>query len=909
MQRLERLPAVVRERDPMLSLYRTLSLRYLAKRWFRAVLIIASIALGVSTLVATRALTETMHRAGLQASNPLAGTADLVVTGSGGGPMDRRLDQTLRSVDGVATAHPRIFAKVKLPELDNRSALLVGIDVRAEDTKNQPWKITWRNNMTLDLSRLDFSKLNLFQMNPFNLDPSKIDVVVKLGLSAEEWQALLTGRAVVGLLGKDLAESMPVGTKMVEVQPPGTVKTFKVIPLGTVDAEAPYAALGGNTLILELWSANYLLGLTDKAHRFDLVLKPGAERDQVREAVSKKLQGRAEVHTPEESNEMIQNIFAGMQTGFTLCGVAALVVGLFLVYNVLAFSVAERRHEIGILLSLGATRRQIRWLFSGEAAVLGLAGSLLGIPVGLGLAYLGLQPVQDVLRDIFMELHTRQVDVSPQVLALAVAAGILTAVAAALIPAVTASAENPAEAVRRIPPRPTWRKELLQVSVSVLFVLLGTSCMLLRETLPFRLGTFGGLVFVLLGALVITPLLATALAAVVQPFFRQLSGIEGRLAADNLVRSAGRTGIVIAALAAGVCLVMQTAGIIRSNQQGIQDWLEDSITADLFVTAGSPVGAGIQSDPLSGNLAHELNKIPGVERVVPVSSTRHTFGDKMRIALRALDAETMYRMEQPRGHGNRLFEQLEQQTDAVIISENFGVLHHVAPGDYIILNSPAHGPVQLHVIGTMIDYSWNNGSVIMNRRDYVRHWKDDTVEFFYVFLKDKSDAAHVRETIIKKLGAGHGLMVQTGKEVLDYTSNKIDRIYRISYGQLIVVMCVAALGVVTALLISVLQRRREMGLLRAIGASRFQVVRSVLAEAALMGVIGTIIGLMIGVPMEWYGLNVIMREEFGYQFTLLIPWAESLLIAAAAVALATAAGLGPALYAVRQRIPEAIAYE
>ena len=121
---------------------------------------------------------------------------------------------------------------------------------------------------------------------------------------------------------------------------------------------------------------------------------------------------------------------------YQLSGLAALVVGLFLVYNALSVSVAERRHEIGVILSLGATRTQVQLLFAGEAAFLGLIGSLLGIPLGIGLAYFGLQPVQGVLRDIFMELQASQVDISPDVIVLALVAGIVTAVLAALFPAI-----------------------------------------------------------------------------------------------------------------------------------------------------------------------------------------------------------------------------------------------------------------------------------------------------------------------------------------------------------------------------------------------------------------------------------------------------------------------------------------
>ena len=145
------------------------------------------------------------------------------------------------------------------------------------------------------------------------------------------------------------------------------------------------------------------------------------------------------------------------------------------------------------------------------------------------------------------------------------------------------------------------------------------------------------------------------------------------------------------------------------------------------------------------------------------------------------------------------------------------------------------------------------------------------------------------------------------EDLQDHIDGIIHRLYGIAYGQQFVVLFVAALGVVTALLISVLQRRREMGLLRAVGGSRWHVIRCVLAEAALMGVIGSVIGFLVGIPLEWFALQIVILEESGYLFPLVIPWQEALLISGAAVLVATLARLGPSLYAVRQRIPEAIA--
>lgn len=854
----------------MLSVYRTLSIRYLARRWFRAVLIVASIALGVATLVATRSLSETMNKAGLQASNPLAGTADLLIT-NGDNLVQSALVRELVQVEGVQSAHPRIFAKVKLPDVQNRLALLLGIDLSGE-MKNTSAELPFR-----------ITDENLFALPFFPL-----------------------GQSVA--IGQELAQTLPDRNQPLRLQPPGSQTSVTVSRAGTIEATGPAAVLAGFAILMDVQAAGRLLGhAPGEVQRIDLVLEKDANRERVQQDIREVLRGRAEVHTPDEQNQMVQNIFAGMQAGFSMCGAAALVVGLFLVYNALAVSVAERRHEIGILLSLGATRGQIRRLFAGEAAILGLAGSLLGIPLGLGLAYLGLQPVQGVLRDIFMALEASQVEVSPTVIGLAIVTGIVTAVAAALVPAIQAANENPAEAVRRIPPQPTWRYRALQVFASVGLIGLGLLLTLLRGVLPARFGIYMGMTVVLLGLLMATPLLASLAARILQPLFRTLLGIEGRLAADNLVRSPARTGLVIAALAAGVALVMQTAGVIRSNRLALRDWVEESIGAHLFVTSGSPVAASADIDAMPPELGAALEKIPGVQRALPLRTSKQYY-DQTKILVMAVAAGDIYTLDPQRREKHDLFRQLNEQADGVIISDNFRALHGVHAGDTITLASP-RGPVTLHVLGTMVDYSWNHGSLIVRRQDYLKHWGDAKVDVFDLYLENGADPLRVRDDINHKLAAQHGLIVQTRDELQNYIDGMIERLYGIAYAQLVVVMCVAALGVITSLMISVLQRRREMGLLRAIGASQVQVVRSVLAEATLMGIIGTLIGLLIGIPIEYYVLKVVILEETGYLFPVYIPWSEALIIAVAALGLATAAGLGPALYAIRQRIPEAIAYE
>jgi putative ABC transport system permease protein len=210
----------------------------------------------------------------------------------------------------------------------------------------------------------------------------------------------------------------------------------------------------------------------------------------------------------------------------------------------------------------------------------------------------------------------------------------------------------------------------------------------------------------------------------------------------------------------------------------------------------------------------------------------------------------------------------------------------------------------------MRDYSWSRGSLFIDRATYARLFNDDLVDVCHVFLTDHGEGAGaVGRERVRAFAADRGLVRFDRPTVRAFFAGLIDRAYKLAYLQQIVVGVVAALGVVTALLISVLQRKRELGLLLAVGATPGQVVRSVLAEAALMGVFGTVLGVLIGVPLEWYVLKVIMLEESGFVFDVVFPWRQAAVISAGAVGVATLAGLLPALHAIRTRIVDAIAYE
>jgi putative ABC transport system permease protein len=242
------------------------------------------------------------------------------------------------------------------------------------------------------------------------------------------------------------------------------------------------------------------------------------------------------------------------------------------------------------------------------------------------------------------------------------------------------------------------------------------------------------------------------------------------------------------------------------------------------------------------------------------------------------------------------------------VSENFAALHGVHPGQDLVIHGK-DGLLRLRVLGTAVDYTWNRGTILIDRGWYRQAFEDDLVDVFDLFVHPGRDANQVRKAVEQRWGRQDILFTLTREEVNREVAGQLRRVYSLAYAQQVVVGLVALLGVISALFISVLQRRRELGLLRAVGATRAQVLRSVLTEATLMSLVGGVVGFLIGLAMEWYVVRVLLLDEAGFTFAVRIPWFAAGVVFGLSVLFATLVGLWPAWHATRLRITEAIAYE
>ncbi len=907
-----------------MSVYRLLALRYLLQRWDRAALIVASIAIGVATLVSARILNQCFESAVQDTTTP-AGSAELYVTNGEAGVL-RSVADDLRAakVPGVKSVQPLIFDRVTLPDLDGRVAILLGAEVSTQ-------LLTQDNALKVKVEKLELGRLLKVQLAPA-VDAIKAGEFAKAGQLWDRVPHLLVfvSKPVyddwLARTGGDRPFVLRHANRDVECIPVGVVEFDRDSPLApmgknfigmsvgqatqVVRPVPPYVAVGGGLGEVAAETLN-----PPKVNRVDLFLEPGADKDKVTTAVEKVVAGRAESRTADAQRRSTQEIVSGLQIGVLMCSAGAMIIGLFLVYNAMAVTVAERRADIGILRSIGGTRAQIVVLFATVAAFLGLIGAVLGVPLGILLAELTLSQFRSEMESMFLNPEVTLTHLSWTTALAAILLGTTTAVFAALVPAIQAANDDPAHVVRRSAGGAKGLWKFAHRVACVGMVAAGIALILLRFELPRRFGSVGGMTLVLVGLLLASPMLVAVMVTLFRPLVRATFPFTLRLAFDNLSRAPGRTGVVIGALGAGVALMFQTAGVGRSNEEPVVSWIAQVVQADHFVFSGNMTSANSSNSPMASSVARDLKALPGVQDVMTIRYYRPEFNGTI-VYLVALDVVTYAEMTGARvpelATKLRDFPELDDKhpdhtgVNKVLVSENFLVRHKVKIGDTISVPGP-RGPVDLLIVAAARDYSWSRGTIFLDRARYAKLFGDDLIDICHVFVKP--DHSRATEVSLEKYTADKGLFLTDRDSLRKFISELLNRLYTLAYMQQLLVAVVAALGVVTALLISVLQRKRELGLLLAVGATPGQVLRSVLAEAFLMGVFGTVLGILIGLPMEWYVLKVMFVDESGFNLDMLIPWKAALGIAVASVTLATLAGLIPAWRAIQTRIPDALQYE
>jgi putative ABC transport system permease protein len=637
--------------------------------------------------------------------------------------------------------------------------------------------------------------------------------------------------------------------------------------------------------------------------------EPEVAVEELKERLRAQLPAGIEITRPGARRQGIENAIAAMRLGANIASFIALLVGVFIIFNTFSICVNQRWKEIGVLRALGVERKNIQRMFLGEAIALGLLGSAAGVAMGFFLAAGAERVMSDMAAKIYSQVATHQPPVFRWDYALtAFAVGAVSSLLGALLPARAASLLNPILALHNIETR--QREDVLGPARMIAGFALVVAGMGLIRFAPLRVGMviqFGYSALILLGLVLLLPKLNQWIARLLRPLMDRLFGSEGALAVDTMIQSPRRTSATVGALMVGLMFVFSTAAYVRSYQNTISGWMDRVINCDLFVAASDM--ARSKTYHFSEELSDQIGALPGVKRIENVRIVFLPYADDT-VALVSLDMEGWFARVKDVVEGASESEAREAviKGDGVLVARNFAARYKLGPGDRLKLATPTE-PFDRPIVGIIEDYTSEKGSVFFDRELYKRYWKDSSVDMIEINLHAGVDRAEVKSQVERMVKGQHRAFVYTNQEYKTWILDLINGFFALSYMQMLVSVVIAALGIVNSLMISVAERKRELGVLRAIGGLRGQIRKMVLLEAAAIAFVGVLIGAIAGALNTYFIVRTMAMMVGGWIIPFEFSPALVLIALPLALAVALVAAWWPARKAVNLRVVEAIGYE
>ncbi|MGW0330977.1 ABC transporter permease [Streptomyces sp. NPDC003011] len=621
----------------------------------------------------------------------------------------------------------------------------------------------------------------------------------------------------------------------------------------------------------------------------------GASTGTVQAALGRELGAGYEVLTGQQLAEKASDKSRGIldMLGMLLLGFAgvAVFVGIFLIVNTFSIIVAQRMRELALLRALGASRRQMINSVLLESCVVGLVSSALGLAAGIGIGALG----ADLVASSTDGLEVASLGVPASAVVTAFAVGVGVTVLAALVPAVRASKVAPI-AVIRASAAPQGRHRVQTWTGAILF---GLGVVLLA------LGSFGsggadailpGVLAAFVGVALLTPLISRPSVEVLGALFSR--SLPGRLGRHNSARNPRRTAITASAMMIGVALVTAISTVAASAEDSVTRDIRRDLKAGLVAMgeAGSAGSAAIDPAALA-----RTGEVPGVDRVAAVNLDNAKAGDASQSVASWQDwpaAREVLGLKGVEGSVGTL------AAGTVVMNENTAESRGVGVGDELTLQFQRGGPHTYEVTGIFADSTLSNG-VIVPWADAQAGFRSPQPSQAYFQLAGGADESQVRSQIETLLKDSPEVTVQTREDVIEQFSGGFAMMLTIVQALLGVAMLIAILGIVNTLALSILERTKEMGALRAIGFTRGQTVRMIMTESVVISLFGALLGVVVGGVL---GLATAHAMEDQGVSRLSLPWGQIVAYLIGAAVVGVIASVGPARRGARMNVLVAVGH-
>ncbi|HEX5853882.1 MAG TPA: FtsX-like permease family protein [Solirubrobacteraceae bacterium] len=617
---------------------------------------------------------------------------------------------------------------------------------------------------------------------------------------------------------------------------------------------------GAGAAILTPAEAQRVVGKQGRYDQIEVAAQPGVTPAQLRDRIRAELPRVVDVRTgaqeAEKDSADLESNLSFIRTFLLVFAYVSLVVGAFIIFNTFSITVAQRTREFGLLRTLGSSRAQIMRSVVFEGLLLGVIGAVLGLLGGIALA----PALNELFKAFGADLPNSGTVVETRTIVVSLLVGIVVTVLAGLIPAVRATRVPPLAAMREgvgIPPRPLPTRRALIVRFALFLVVAVASALALGgdAVLPIFLGAWAIRLVMLLLRLRrggerpakryrVVPALARAIGLLVT-----WRGITGRLARENAMRQPGRTMITAAALTVGLALVAFVAVFADGTKATINQAVGRSFAGDLIVE-NAQLGESEQGIP--SEVAPALRRVRGVASVTPIAFTlgrvNKISGNATITAIEPSTFTSTYKVEWKQGSQGVL---LALGDTGAVLTKGYADSHHLKVGQTLSVLTPAKQRVSLTVRGIASDNAGllANLTISLSLARSAFGQREDALSF--VSYAPGVSNAQVQPAVERLLAKDFPqARSRTAAQFTKDQSQQINKLLALIYVLLALSVIVSLFGIVNTLILSIYERTRELGMMRAIGTSRRQVRQMIRYESVITALIGGVFGLVIGIVGE-----------------------------------------------------------
>jgi len=649
-------------------------------------------------------------------------------------------------------------------------------------------------------------------------------------------------------------------------------------------------------------------GLTHKVGRFDQIsvaARKGVPQDTLKRRIERVMPPLARVETAKESadrgSEEIRDSLGFLQTILLVFGFVAVFVGAFLIFNTFSITVAQRVTEFGLLRTLGASRRQILASVLIEAIAVGLFGAVIGIGGGFVMALL----LNSLLTAFGVDLPTTSLVMESRTVVVALLVGVVVTSISSMVPALRSTRVPPIAALQAYAPPTSRRRRLAYAALAILLGLAGLAMVLAGllggGSAGARAGLMGaGAVAIVLGVSLFSPRLVPPLATIAGWPLERIRRLAGRLARENAQRNPSRTAVTAAALMIGLALVTFVTVFAAGLKSSVAQVIDENFEGGLVIQNSdgfSPIPAGT---------ANFARKAPGVKLVATIRSTEAQLlgqRSKAQVSAPTPDIGSAVEVEWTRGGPETL---LGLRDGEAIVSNSFASDHDLEPGGRFRLLSQTGARPAFRVAGEFDSKLAVFGSILITQAVMTRAFDQtqDTVDF--VITKPRANAAEVQAALTAGVERAFPTAeVLNQQELKENREEQVNQLVNLFYALLVLAIVISLFGIANTLALSIHERTRELGMLRAIGMSRRQVRTMIRYEAVITALIGAILGMVLGVIFAAL-ISQPLKDE---GFTLSYPVGSLLVLLVLAGFAGVLAAILPARRASRLNILDSLHYE